>query len=149
MVAIAISRSSVVVDGGMAAAISRGMRTRTWISRLALASLLATSLGACAVRGHAWVSTPGVVVVEEQPPPPRREVIVVKSGYIWVDGHWEMSGSRWVWRDGYHQRTRADADWRPGRWERRGRGHAWVAGSWKVKVKARGNGRRSHYQDHR
>jgi hypothetical protein len=125
------------------------MRTRSLFSRLTLASILAMSLGACAVRGHAWVSTPGVIVVEERPPPPRREVVVVKSGYIWVDGHWEQTSGRWVWRDGYHQRARSDADWAPGRWERRGRGHAWVSGTWKVKVKGKGRGQRGHYQDHR
>lgn len=124
------------------------MRATSVIARLTLAAVLATSLGACVVRGRAWVSTPGVVVVEEQPPPPRHEVIVVRAGYIWIDGHWERHGNQWVWRDGYYERQRADADWVPGRWERRGRGHVWVQGTWRV----RGGGHHHgdpHNQDHR
>lgn len=130
------------------------MRTRSILARLILAGAVATSVGACRLHGSAWVSTPGVIIVDETPPPPRHEVIVVRSGYVWVGGHWERSGSQWVWRDGYHERTRADHDWKPGRWERRGKGHAWVAGSWQARGQARGHDHdkpkgRDRVQDHR
>lgn len=130
------------------------MKPTSSIARLAIALALTASTGACVVRGHAWVSTPGVVIVEEEPPPPRREVIVVKAGYVWVDGHWERHGNRWDWRPGYYERARADSDWVPGRWERRGRGHVWIAGTWRVRGGGRGhdNGHHrgdAHDQDHR
>ncbi|MEZ4403069.1 MAG: hypothetical protein R3B06_23805 [Kofleriaceae bacterium] len=127
------------------------MQTRSLLTRLLLGAALATSLSACTVRGHAWVSTPGVVVVEERPPPPRREVVVVRPGYIWVDGHWDRRGNRWLWVDGHHERARANAQWVPGRWEARGRGHVWIKGTWKSHDDRgrRENRGRARVQDHR
>jgi WXXGXW repeat (2 copies) len=128
------------------------MRTKSLLTHVVMASLLASSLGACAFRGRAFVSTPAVIVVDEEPPPPRRVVIIQKPGHIWIEGHWTRNGGRWDWNDGYYKRERADSDWRPGRWERRGHGHVWIEGNWQV----RGGGHdhreprgRDRHQDHR
>lgn len=120
------------------------------LRRVAPAVLIAGSLSACVVRGHArvWVPAPAAVVVVEQPPPPPppRATVVVRPGFVWIEGRHHWDGHRYVWRDGYYERERAGHVYRPGRWTRRGNGHVWVDGRWE----ARGSvDRRTHKHDDR
>lgn len=104
---------------------------RLSIPALVLASSLAA--GGCLVTAQGHVGVPvAVVEVDEAPPPPRTVVMETRPGFIFIQGHWQRSGSRWVWRDGYWERERAGYAWEQGRWETRGRGHVWVEGRWRA-----------------
>jgi len=61
----------------------------------------------------------GAVVIVD-PPAPRYGVIGVApgSGFIWVEGFWDLRGGSWVWA--------------PGRWVRPPRpGAVWVGSAWR------------------
>lgn len=62
----------------------------------------------------------GGAVVVEGPPPPRYGVVGVAPGpgFVWVEGFWDLRGSRW--------------EWAPGHWVRPPRARAvWVAPEWR------------------
>lgn len=113
-------------------------------SSIRLASLFAALVlvgsSGCVVRAHGRVrstavveSEPAVVVVED-PPPPRHVRVEPRSGYVFIQGHWDRRGNQWQWVDGHWERERANAYYQPGRWQRhRGRGHVWVEGRWVVR----------------
>jgi hypothetical protein len=98
-----------------------------------LTTVLAGTAGACLVEARGHVAAPvAVVEVEEEPPPPRRVEVEARPGFLFIEGHWYRSGSRWVWQDGHWERTRRDRVWVQGRWERRGRRHVWIEGEWRA-----------------
>lgn len=104
----------------------------TTLSKLVLATVLASSAGGCVLHAHGRIGVPVVIVEEPPPPPPPRPVIEVRPGFIWIDGYHRWDGHRYVWMDGHYERERAGHVWHPGRWERRGRGHVWVEGQWRA-----------------
>ncbi len=87
---------------------------------------------ALAVPGCAGETT--YYVVEISPPAPRREVVEYRPGYVWVQGHWVQSGSRWVWRSGYYVRERPGMVFVHGHYARARNGQVyWVAGGWRTR----------------
>jgi hypothetical protein len=100
-------------------------------SRGILAGVLTVSamLAACASRGYYAYSVP--------PPPAPYAVGAVGyapgPGYVWMDGFWDLRGTRWVWVSGRWGRPpRPHAVWMRSRWEPYGRG-GWRfhAGYWR------------------
>ena len=91
--------------------------------------LLASSgLAGCA---HCYTS----YYVAPAPPPPRVVGAVGYApgpGYVWIDGFWDLHGSRWAWVDGRWGRPpRAGAVWVPDRWERHGERWRYNRGHWR------------------
>ena len=72
------------------------MRSRRFLSTVALALALGATVPACVVRtqGSARFRT-GAVVVYDEPPAPQYEQVTVRPGYLWIRGHWEWRGGRW------------------------------------------------------
>ena len=53
-------------------------------------------------------------------------------GYAWVDGFWDLRGSRWVWVDGRWARPpRGHTVWIADRWERDGSHWRYYRGHWR------------------
>lgn len=128
----------------------------------ALVVALATSAG-CYATGYGYAggstsygSTTGYVTYAA-PAPVEVDVDLYhepRSGYVWVNGHYEWYGNQWVWQNGYYEAERPGyvyvqpywygnqfyrGGWTAhrqgyvytdGYWDRRGRGHVWVNGSW-------------------
>ena len=72
------------------------------------------------IAGTLMSACAGGAVVVEGPPPPRYGVVGVAPGpgFIWVEGFWDLRGSRWAWA--------------PGRWVRPPRARTvWVAPEWR------------------
>jgi len=101
------------------------------LTSLGFAALLAAVVPACVFSAQGRVRTHGTVTVTEAPPPPQEEVIEVRSGYVFVRGHWDWQG-RWVWIAGHWERERAGYMWAEGRWEQRGNQWVWVEGEWRT-----------------
>jgi hypothetical protein len=112
-------------------------RSSRWLRALAITSALAGT-GACYAQGRATVRT-------SEPPPPRVVVVQPRAGYVWVDGHWDWSGSHWLWRDGYWERERTGYVYVQGRWVNEPHGRRYVRGYWQV----RSSDRRDHRPRHR
>jgi hypothetical protein len=79
----------------------------------------------------------GGYVAYRVPAPPAPRVVgafgfAPGPGYVWMDGFWDLRGSRWVWVDGRWGRPpRAGAVWVPDRWERHGDGWRHNRGRWR------------------
>jgi hypothetical protein len=131
------------------------MRTSSrWLSALLLATSLVAG-SACAVQGRATVRT-------VEPPPPRVVVVQNRSGYVWVNGYWDLVGDHWMWRDGYYERERPGYVYIQGRWAYDGGrrrylrggwqaarpGHVWVPGSY-VTVRGRAEWREGYWSSDR
>ena len=101
------------------------------LTKLGLAALLVATVPACVVSAQGRVRTHGRVEVTEAPPPPQEERIEVRSGYVFVRGHWDWQG-RWVWVPGHWERERSGYAWSDGRWEQRGNQWVWVEGEWRT-----------------
>jgi len=106
-------------------------RSRRILTSLGFAALIAATVPACVVQARGRVRTAGTVEVTEAPPPPQEERIEVRTGYVFVRGHWDWQG-RWVWMPGHWERERAGYAYAEGRWEQRGNQWVWVEGEWKV-----------------
>ena len=53
-------------------------------------------------------------------------------GYVWVDGFWDLRGSRWTWVDGRWTRPpRGHTVWIADRWERHGERWRYYRGHWR------------------
>lgn len=63
------------------------------------------------------------------PPPLQIEPVQVRSGFVWIGGHWEWRGG-WTWRRGHWERERPGHIWTPGRWDLVNGRYVWVAGRW-------------------
>ena len=64
--------------------------------------LLSAALGLAALGGSLHSSDAQAQVrvgigVNLAPPPPRYERVVVRPGYVWAPGYWQMRGRRHVW----------------------------------------------------
>ena len=89
-------------------------------------AVMALALSGCAARGAYYVSVP--------PPPARVEVFGVAPGpgFVWVDGYWNWSGSRYVWAPGRWQRPpRGRGRWEQGRWENHNGRYSFRRGCWR------------------
>ena len=95
---------------------------------LSVALLASSGLAGCAHGYAAYYAVPA-------PPPPRVAGAVGFApgpGYVWVDGFWDLRGSRWAWVDGRWARPpRAGAVWVPDRWERHGERWRYNRGHWR------------------
>ncbi|MGP0074715.1 MAG: hypothetical protein ACLPWF_22615 [Bryobacteraceae bacterium] len=101
------------------------MKTKTAI--LSAVLLASSAMTACA----------GGYVAYSVPVPPAPYVAgpvgyAPGPGYVWVDGFWNLNGSRWAWVNGRwavppHPRAHWDAD----RWERHGNGWRYHHGHWR------------------
>ena len=100
------------------------------IKRVILAgALLASSmLTACAPSGY-------VAYRVSAPPPPLAVGAVGYApgpGFVWVDGFWDLHGSRWVWVSGRWRRPpRHGGVWVRSYWEPRGRSWHFHRGYWR------------------
>jgi len=97
--------------------------------RAVLAGALFASalLSACASRAYVAYSVP-------QPPPPVEHAVAYAPapGYAWVDGFWDLHGTRWVWVSGRWTRPpRPGAVWARSYWEPHGRDWRFHAGYWR------------------
>lgn len=73
------------------------------------------------------------IISSTAPPPPRYQPVVVRPGYVWVRGRWELRYGRWVWIRGHYVTYRAGYSYRPGRWVRQVDGrYRWYPGAWVV-----------------
>ena len=95
---------------------------------LATALLASWGLVGCAGGYAAYYTVPA-------PPPPRVVGAVGYApgpGYVWIDGFWDLHGSRWVWVDGRWGRPpRPGAVWVADRWERHGDRWRYNRGHWR------------------
>jgi hypothetical protein len=76
----------------------------------------------------------GAAVVVEGPPPPRYGVVGVapRPGYVWVEGFWDLRGSRWEWAQGHWMRPpRARAAWVAPEWRHEGSRWRFHKGYWR------------------
>jgi len=71
------------------------------------------------------------------PPPPAPYVVGAMgyapgAGYVWVDGFWNLNGSRWAWVNGrWAVPPHGHSAWVADRWERNGRGWRYRRGYWR------------------
>ncbi len=90
--------------------------------------MLASSiLTACGSPGYVAYRVPA-------PPAPRIGVAgyAPGPGYVWVDGFWDLRGSRWVWAPGEWRRPpHQHAVWVRSRWEPRGNSWRFHRGYWR------------------
>jgi len=93
-----------------------------------LSSVLFASSGlACCGGGYVAYRVPA-------PPPPQVGAVgfAPGPGYVWIDGFWDLRGSRWVWVNGRWSRPpRAGAVWVPDRWDRHGERWRYNRGHWR------------------
>jgi hypothetical protein len=92
---------------------------------VALAAGLA-ALSGCASRGYYYGGPP--------PSPPRAGPTGYSPGpgFVWVDGFYDLRGSRWVWAPGYWTRPpRPRAVWVRPYWEPHNRGYRFHRGRWR------------------
>ncbi len=100
------------------------------IKRAVLAGVLLASsmLTACASQAYVAYRVPA-------PPPPLAVGAVGYApgpGVVWVDGFWDLHGSRWVWVSGEWRRPpRARAVWVRSYWEPHGRSWRFHRGYWR------------------
>jgi hypothetical protein len=92
----------------------RTLRAVVILGGLSLAGL---SLTGCAGGYAYYASTPPPAVRFEQ------RGVAPGAGFVWIDGYWGYSGSRYAWVPGRWERPpHPRSRWVPGRWEtRRGR----------------------------
>jgi hypothetical protein len=100
------------------------------LKRLVFCGILATSALTVACSGG-YASA----YVMPAPPPPRVAGVVGYApgpGYVWVDGFWDLRGSRWNWVDGRWARPpRGRTAWVADRWERHGNHWRYNRGHWR------------------
>ncbi len=85
------------------------------------------------------VPAPVVVYVPSVLPPPRVEVVTVSPGpsYVWTNGYWHWSSTRYVWVSGRYVHGYVGRRWVQPRWYyrgwTRGYGHRYshVRGHWR------------------
>jgi len=79
---------------------------------------------------------PAYVAYQVPAPPPPQVVgamgFAPGAGYVWVDGFWDLRGSRWAWVNGRWARPpRPGARWERDRWEREGNRWRYYRGHWR------------------
>ena len=62
---------------------------------------------------------------------------VVRSGYVWVDGHyrWDRRTHSYVWVDGRYMKQKRGKIWVSGRWVKVRGGWVYEPGSWRVALR--------------
>lgn len=96
--------------------------------------LLSGVLGACSLL---TACASQAYVAYRVPPPPAPMVVGAVGyapgpGYAWVDGFWDLRGSRWVWAGGRWARPpRPRAVWVRSYWEPYGRSWRFHRGYWR------------------
>jgi hypothetical protein len=71
------------------------------------------------------------------PPPPAPYAVgavgyAPGAGYVWVDGFWNLNGSRWAWVNGrWAYPPHPHAVWERDRWERHGNSWRYHRGHWR------------------
>ncbi len=80
--------------------------------------------------GNRIGSTPSVDEPTEAPPTPRHKRMKPRSGFVWVQGHWEWRNGTYAWAPGHWERARSGYSYRQGRWDRRGNRWVWEPGRW-------------------
>ncbi|MGB6944296.1 MAG: hypothetical protein WBE37_17980 [Bryobacteraceae bacterium] len=78
----------------------------------------------------------GYVAYSVPPPPAPYAVGAVGyapgPGYVWVDGFWNLNGSRWNWVNGrWAVPPHGHAHWDRDRWERHGNSWRYHRGHWR------------------
>jgi len=72
--------------------------------------------------------------VPPPPPPPAYGPMGMAPGpdFVWMEGYWNLNGSRWAWAPGRWARPpRPHSHWQPGRWERHNNGWRFHQGRWR------------------
>lgn len=82
------------------------------------------------------------VVVKVKPARPATvaaKPATIKSGHIWVDGHWKWNANKnkYIWVDGHWKSVKAGHEWQAGYWVAANGGHKWVPGRWVAVQKAK------------
>lgn len=64
----------------------------------------------------------------------RTAVPVVRSGYVWIDGHyrWNKRTRSYIWVDGRYVKQKRGKVWRHGYWKPVRGGYVYVPGGWRV-----------------
>jgi len=78
----------------------------------------------------------GYVAVQAPAPPAPYVVgavgVAPGPGYVWLDGFWNLNGSRWVWVNGrWAVPPHPHSVWVADRWERHGSGWRYRRGHWR------------------
>lgn len=62
---------------------------------------------------------------------------VVRSGYVWIDGHyrWDRRTRSYIWIDGTYVRQQPGKVWVAGQWVKVRGGWVYQPGSWRVSVR--------------
>ena len=79
------------------------------------------------------ISNAQFVVVKK---PIRPKVVVVKTAkpgksFVWIGGHWKVTGNKHVWVNGRWAKNRPGHRWVKGHWKRSRGCWIWVGGYWK------------------
>ena len=105
--------------------------------RLKIAALMVLGssmiVGCSSPKKPVVVAPTGQVIVAEQPPPLKQEAVGAPPGdsYVWTQGYWAHTDTRWVWIPGHWQmRPTATSTWVPGHWDRTVNGWVWTPGYW-------------------
>jgi hypothetical protein len=64
------------------------------------------------------------------PPAPQYETPAARSGFVWVQGHYEWKNGAYSWTRGHWERARAAKVWVPGSWAAQGGRWVWTPGQW-------------------
>ena len=97
--------------------------------------LLSAALGLAALGGSLHSSDAQAQVrvgigINLAPPPPRHERVILRPGYVWAPGYWQMRGRRHVWVAGHSLPVRRGYAYRPARWYRQGPAWHLRAATW-------------------
>jgi hypothetical protein len=99
--------------------------------------LLASSAMVACGGGYRTAYQGGYVAAYRVPPPPAPYVVgpmgyAPGAGYVWVDGFWDLHGSRWAWVNGrWAVPPRHRSVWVVDRWERHGDHWRFERGRWR------------------
>jgi len=98
--------------------------------------ILAGALAGCSLLTSACASQ--AYVAYRVPPPPGVPMVLGPAGYapgpgyVWVDGFWDLRGSRWVWAPGrWAYPPHARAVWVRSYWEPHGSSWRFHSGHWR------------------
>lgn len=99
------------------------------LKKLIIAAVIACS--ACVPAQDAHADTVVVeVTAPVAPPAPVVETVVVRPGYVWTNGYWHWTVTRWVWVRGYHVRVVPGYRWEHPHYVLRGRAWVFHRGRW-------------------
>ncbi|MBV9771795.1 MAG: YXWGXW repeat-containing protein [Bryobacterales bacterium] len=94
-------------------------------------------LSAILLGSSAMAACGGGYVAYRVPAPPAPYVVGAVGyapgpGYVWVDGYWDLHGTRWAWVNGrWAVPPRGHRIWVADRWERHGENWRFRRGRWR------------------